>query len=73
MIFAWFCFIEVVVAPPSIFLDYVCAAIKSDIGVSAQNCYKVSSGAFTGEIRYEIKQCYNVISRAFVDVVYITL
>ncbi|KAL9970190.1 hypothetical protein ACROYT_G022524 [Oculina patagonica] len=41
---------EVVVAPPSIYLDYVCAAIKSDIGVSAQNCYKVSNGAFTGEI-----------------------
>ncbi|KAJ7379710.1 triosephosphate isomerase [Desmophyllum pertusum] len=41
---------EVVVAPPSIYLDYVRAAIKPAIGVSAQNCYKVASGAFTGEI-----------------------
>ena len=53
--FAWFCFIEVVVAPPSIYLDYVRALIKPDISVSAQNCYKVASGAFTGEIRYENK------------------
>jgi len=41
---------EVVVAPPSIYLDYVRASVKPGIGVSAQNCYKVASGAFTGEI-----------------------
>ena len=48
------CYIEVVVAPPSIYLDYVCSSVKSGIDVSAQNCYKVASGAFTGEIRYNI-------------------
>lgn len=41
---------EVVVAPPSIYLDYVCSSVKSGIDVSAQNCYKVANGAFTGEI-----------------------
>ncbi|XP_020616646.1 triosephosphate isomerase-like [Orbicella faveolata] len=41
---------EVVVAPPSIYLDYVCSSVKSDIDVSAQNCYRVATGAFTGEI-----------------------
>ena len=44
-------FTEVVVAPPSIYLDYVRASVKPGIGVSAQNCYKVAKGAFTGEIR----------------------
>ena len=40
-------------APPSVYLEHVHKQLeKSEIGVSAQNCYKVSSGAFTGEIRY---------------------
>ncbi|XP_022809331.1 triosephosphate isomerase-like [Stylophora pistillata] len=43
-------FTDVVVSPPSIYLDYVCKAVKPGIYVSAQNCYKVASGAFTGEI-----------------------
>ena len=47
------CYVEVVVAPPSIYLDYVRSSVKSGIEVSAQNCYKVASGAFTGEIRYD--------------------
>ena len=39
-------------APPSVYLEHVHKQLeKSEIGVSAQNCYKVSSGAFTGEIR----------------------
>jgi len=41
---------EVVVSPPSIYLDYVRQRVKPAIGISAQNCYKVASGAFTGEI-----------------------
>lgn len=45
---------EVVVSPPSIYLDYVRQKVQPVIGVSAQNCYKVASGAFTGEISPEM-------------------
>lgn len=46
--------VEVVVAPPAIYLDYTKSKIDEKIGagkigVSAQNCYKVEKGAFTGE------------------------
>ena len=42
---------EVVIAPPSIYLDRVRQSVKKDISVAAQNAFNVSSGAFTGEIR----------------------
>jgi triosephosphate isomerase len=42
--------VEVVVAAPSIYLDYSRQLLPQNIGVAAQNCYKVASGAFTGEI-----------------------
>lgn len=35
---------------PSLFLDYVKEKAPCNIYVSAQNCYKVEKGAFTGEI-----------------------
>jgi len=41
---------EVVVCVPYIYLSDVRRALPSKVGVSAQNAYKVSSGAFTGEI-----------------------
>lgn len=41
---------EVVVSPPSCYLSYVRERLPDTIGVSAQNCYKVEKGAFTGEI-----------------------
>ncbi|CAH8433344.1 unnamed protein product [Schistosoma mattheei] len=41
---------EVLIAPPSIFLHDVRKLLKKEIHVAAQNCYKVSKGAFTGEI-----------------------
>jgi len=43
---------EVVVAPPSIYLEYVSHLLGNSgrIGVSAQNCYSESKGAFTGDI-----------------------
>jgi len=41
---------EVVVGVPSIYLEYVRKQLPQSVGVSAQNCYKVSKGAFTGEI-----------------------
>ena len=44
-------FVEVVVAPPALYVDYVRQHLNSQIGVAAQNCYKVDKGAFTGDIR----------------------
>ncbi|KAF8564981.1 hypothetical protein P879_09406 [Paragonimus westermani] len=41
---------EVVVAPPSVFLMDVRDKLDHRFHVAAQNCYKVPSGAFTGEI-----------------------
>lgn len=43
---------EVVCGAPSIYLDFARSSLDPKIGVSAQNCYKVPKGAFTGEIRY---------------------
>jgi len=42
---------EIVIAPPSVYLDRVRQSVKKDISVAAQNSYNASSGAFTGEIR----------------------
>jgi len=41
---------EVVVGPPTIYLEYTRKALKPEIGVAAQNCYKAEKGAFTGDI-----------------------
>ncbi|KAI3652856.1 hypothetical protein MP228_002281 [Amoeboaphelidium protococcarum] len=42
--------VEVVVAPPSIYLSHVQSKVNSNILVSSQNCYLENKGAFTGEI-----------------------
>jgi len=44
-------FVEVVVAAPALYIAYAREKIKKEIGIAAQNCYKVANGAFTGEIR----------------------
>uniref|UniRef100_A0A1A8DC92 methylglyoxal synthase n=1 Tax=Nothobranchius kadleci TaxID=1051664 RepID=A0A1A8DC92_NOTKA len=41
---------EVVCAAPSIYLDFVRSSLDPRISVAAQNCFRVSKGAFTGEI-----------------------
>lgn len=41
---------EVVVSPPALYLEYVRSKLNAQIGVAAQNCYKVEKGAFTGDI-----------------------
>jgi len=41
---------DVVIAPPSPYLSYVKSKVENGIEVAAQNCYKVSKGAFTGEV-----------------------
>eukprot|EP00128_Syssomonas_multiformis_P001523 Colp12_sorted_trinity150504_noHs@1348 len=42
--------VDVVVAPPSVYIPQVRAGLRKDFGVAGQNCYKVASGAFTGDI-----------------------
>ncbi|EIN05592.1 triose phosphate isomerase [Punctularia strigosozonata HHB-11173 SS5] len=42
--------VEVVIAPPSIYLLSLLELVRPSIKISAQNCYSKSSGAFTGEI-----------------------
>jgi hypothetical protein len=44
--------LEVVIAPPSIYLISLKDIVRKDIQVAAQNCYFKESGAFTGEIRF---------------------
>jgi triosephosphate isomerase len=43
--------VEVVVAPPTLYLSYVIERLPQTVSVAAQNCYKTGKGAFTGEIR----------------------
>jgi triosephosphate isomerase len=42
--------VEVVVAPPSLYLLSVRESLRPEVAVSAQNIYTKASGAFTGEI-----------------------
>ncbi|XP_053303249.1 triosephosphate isomerase-like [Pleuronectes platessa] len=49
---------EVVCAAPSVYLDFVRSRLDPRIGLAAQNCYRASRGAFTGEISPDmIKDC----------------
>jgi triosephosphate isomerase len=43
--------IEVVVAPPALYLIPLQEILTNGVKVAAQNCYFKDSGAFTGEIR----------------------
>lgn len=50
--------VEVVVVPPSCYLNYSRELLPTKIGVGAQNCYKAAKGAFSGEISPAmIKDC----------------
>ena len=49
-----FLFVEVVVAAPACYLDYVRQKLPKSIGVAAQNCHNVAKGAFTGIYYYRI-------------------
>lgn len=62
-----FIVLEVVVAPPTIYLQYVQERVPQAIAVAGQNCYKCEKGAFTGEIRYIIRKLHIIwISVTFV-------
>merc|ERR1711878_173682 len=50
--------VDVVVACPAPYLDYVRQKLPASIAVAGQNCHKVAKGAFTGEISTGmIKDC----------------
>ena len=53
--------LEVILAPPSLYLILLLETLRKDIKVSAQNCYNKNSGVYTGEIRL----VYPVITQAF--------
>ena len=53
--------LEVILAPPSLYLILLLETLRKDIKVSAQNCYNKNSGVYTGEIRL----VYPVIAQAF--------
>ncbi|KZV88965.1 triose phosphate isomerase, partial [Exidia glandulosa HHB12029] len=42
--------VEVVVAPPTLYIIPVHEVLSKNIGIAAQNCYIAATGAFTGEI-----------------------
>ncbi|KAI0339294.1 triose phosphate isomerase [Trametopsis cervina] len=42
--------VEVVIAPPAIYLIPVAELVRKDVKIAAQNCYVKQTGAFTGEI-----------------------
>ncbi|CAI2176139.1 2247_t:CDS:2 [Funneliformis geosporum] len=45
--------VEVVIAPPALYLDQCRKQVRKEIGVAAQNAFNASSGAYTGEISPE--------------------
>lgn len=51
-------FIEVVVAPPFVFLSLVKSLLRSDFAVAAQNAWVKKGGAFTGETRCASPPCH---------------
>jgi len=46
--------VEVVIAPPFLYLESVSKAVRKEVQVSAQNCWSEAKGAFTGEISAEM-------------------
>jgi triosephosphate isomerase len=48
LIVFYFSHTEVVVGVPAIYLEYTKNLLPPNVVVAAQNCYKISKGAFTG-------------------------
>lgn len=48
-----FILVDIVCAPPALFIKDFVASKPEHVQVAAQNCYHAKEGAFTGEIRYE--------------------
>jgi triosephosphate isomerase len=51
--------VEVVVAPPFVYLEFVKSLVKPEIAVSAQNCFSEAKGAFTGEVSADQLQVHS--------------
>jgi triosephosphate isomerase len=45
------CLVDIVCAPPALFIKDFVASKPSHVQVAAQNCYHAKEGAFTGELR----------------------
>jgi triosephosphate isomerase len=43
--------VDIVCAPPALFIKDFVASKPSHVQVAAQNCYHAKEGAFTGELR----------------------
>mmetsp|Transcript_27046 Transcript_27046/g.30164 ORF Transcript_27046/g.30164 Transcript_27046/m.30164 type:complete len:252 (+) Transcript_27046:19-774(+) len=41
--------VEVIIAPPQVYVQHVASIMRPEIAVSGQNCYVAEKGAFTGE------------------------
>lgn len=41
---------EVIVGVPAVYIEFAKSNLPNNVSIAAQNCYKVSKGAFTGEI-----------------------
>ena len=46
--------IDVVIAPPAPYLDMTRQTLRKDLFVASQNVHAAQSGAFTGELSYEM-------------------
>eukprot|EP00475_Leptophrys_vorax_P021614 TRINITY_DN2935_c1_g1_i1.p1 TRINITY_DN2935_c1_g1~~TRINITY_DN2935_c1_g1_i1.p1 ORF type:complete len:253 (-),score=58.54 TRINITY_DN2935_c1_g1_i1:222-980(-) len=46
--------VEVVIAPPFVYIPLVKGSLKSDFEIAAQNCWVQKGGAFTGEVSAEM-------------------
>lgn len=58
-LYFYYIFSEVIIAPPSIYLEFAKCLAPSNVHVAAQNCYKVPKGAFTGERNFIEHFCFN--------------
>ncbi|KAG0230715.1 triosephosphate isomerase [Actinomortierella wolfii] len=52
--------VEIVVAPPFVYLDQVRKTVRKEIAVAGQNCYSKASGAYTGEVAAEMLRDLNI-------------
>ncbi len=48
--------VEVIVAPPSLYVDFICTMVEKGISVAGQNCHAKDFGAYTGELSAEMLQ-----------------
>ena len=57
---SWSSAVEVAIAPPAMYLDFVRQKLRPDIIVSAQNLHFEKSGAYTGEVSAEMLKEFGI-------------